>query len=320
MKFIVLLLFPITAIAQFPQIELTSRHIENLNHLEGEKRLTRYLKYYKTDSIRQTKRFLSVFADSIELAPLSFDSLVSAYSHDNAFVNQAHDELLPSFKLKSLESKVPTKSPHLNSHELSPELLKTTQQSMSKIFSKYRVFANSSDLTHAIRQTSLKGRTFRERLVLAFNFDMKSVEPFAIGISPTAGYKFNTRFQTGVGLDFVLGRDVRDNRILEAGGIGYKWFTNYDVLKSFFVIAEVAWASVSPGDELASRKWGRSINIGLGKKMLIHPKLYFTVTGLYDLFTNHGGAFHPDRFSIRFGFQSSELANRKLRPVYDPNK
>lgn len=328
MKIIVLLLFPIMAMAQLPPIKLTSRHIEKLQQLEGEKRLTRYLKYFKTDSARQTKEFLSAFADSLDRSPLPFDSPgIPGHPPDlnDVIVNQAgklnaSNELVSPYNRKLSDLQIPSQKVNLNLPELSPELLKTSQQSVSKILSKYREFANSTDLTHATRQTSMKQKPLIERFTFAFNFDIKSTSPLAIGIYPTVGYKFNTKFQTGVGANLSLGNNSADNSRAGSGDLGFKCFANYDILKSFFTTTEVAWDEVSRRSDLPTQNWERRINIGIGKRMLVHPKLYFTVTSLYNLSSRELPAIHPDRFSIRFGFQTSELVNRKVHPIYHPNK
>jgi hypothetical protein len=328
MKLIILLLFPTAAIAQLPTIDLSHRHVEKLERLSGEKRLKQYLAYYKSDSARQMKKYLSAFEDSIQLSEPAHVAALPDYIADNANLpapERAEDEILSQVTssnvadgVKYEASKHSDKISNLKITEVPDKVLNSARKSVSKIFSKYREFANSEDLTHAVRQTSLEALSFKERIVPSFNFSFRSLEPFVMDLQAALGYKINARLQTGVVIKSTVGATPQ-RRMISAEGFGYSVYTNYEISQSIFAYGEFARNSFSPHDEVTTREWGSDVRLGIGKKILIHPKLYFTVAGLY-LVTSHESPIHPDRFTIRFGFQFSELANRKLRPYYDPNK
>jgi hypothetical protein len=327
MKLIVLLLFPTAAIAQLPTIELSHRHVEKLERLSGEKRLKQYLAYYKSDSARQMKKYLSAFEDSIELSEPAHAALPD-YIADNTNLPAAErteNEILSQVTsshvadgIKYETSKHSGKISNLAITDVPDKVLNSARQAVSKIFSKYREFANSEDLTHAVHQTSLEALSFKERIVPSFNFSFRSLEPFAMDLQAALGYKINARLQTGGGIKSTVGATPQ-RRMISTEGFGYSVYTNYEISQSIYAYGEFARNSFSPHDEATTREWVSNFRLGIGKKILIHPKLYFTVTGLY-LVNSHESPIHPDRFTIRFGFQFSELANRKLRPYYDPNK
>ena len=109
---------------------------------------------------------------------------------------------------------------------------------------KYSMVPNSNDLSTAIKRTSLKGRTFKERLVLATNFQILNYRPVMIDFSPSVGYKFNSRFAVGVGGMYRQTFKASLSR-LSPQVIGYKVFSNYDVVNNFFAYVEFARNSVS---------------------------------------------------------------------------
>src|SRR5260370_36473550 len=130
------------------------------------------------------------------------------------------------------------------------------------------------DLSTAIKRTSLRGRTFKERIVLAANFQELSYKPIMVDFSPSAGYKFNSRFVVGMG--GLYRQTFKDSAFrLSPQVIGYKVFSSYDVIKSLFAYAE--FARNSPGlkvqDNRTERIWKNAMIAGIGKKFVIDPKI-----------------------------------------------
>ncbi|HEY3406163.1 MAG TPA: hypothetical protein VGK59_22405 [Ohtaekwangia sp.] len=202
--------------------------------------------------------------------------------------------------------------------------LQMAQNQVSKLASKYKSFTNSSDLSTAVKRTSMQGSTFWERLVIGGTFNMVSTKPVVIDIAPQVGYKFTTRFVVGAGFSTrsAFGQDsIKHGWYVSPTNTAYKIFSSYDIYKSFY--ASVEWESSWIKEQQNDVEISTYINnyfIGLGKRFLIHPKLYMTVLAQYNLNSMEENPSYLRRFQIKFGLQSSELAFRKKPINYDPNR
>lgn len=204
-----------------------------------------------------------------------------------------------------------------------PAVLQGAQNHISKLMSKYREFTNASDLTTAVKHTSLKGRKFRERLVIGGHFNLASTKPLSIDFSPQLGYRFNTRFFLGIGMNYrtTFGDSIKNGYYVSPNNTSYKAMASYDIIRAFYGYAE--WEKsgmVTSQNDKSSRMWRDNFFVAIGKKFLIHPKIYFTLTALYNLNNEAKNPVHPNRFQVRMGFQLSELATRAKQLNYDPNR
>jgi hypothetical protein len=205
---------------------------------------------------------------------------------------------------------------HLASHA---DKLTGAQQKLSKLLNKYKEFSNSNDLSDAVKRTSLKGATWKERLVLGGNFNVVSTEPLSLDFSPLIGYKLNTKFYMGVGMNYrqTFGDSIRYVWKLSPSNTSYRLLANYDIIKNFFLYAE--WERAGTKilvNDTRVKRWVNNYFIGAGKKLLIHPKLYMTLTALYNLNNEKFNPTYPRRFQFRLGFQTSDLAFRKKKIHY----
>jgi hypothetical protein len=197
------------------------------------------------------------------------------------------------------------------------------QKSISTLMSKYREFSGAADLSDAVRHTSLKGTSLRERLVIGGHFSVVSTKPASIDFSPQLGYKFNTRFFMGVGMSYrcTFGDSIRNSYYVSPSNTSYKAFISYDAVKAFYAFGEWERSGISrSSNDKTSRQWRDNYFIGIGKRLLVLSKLYFTMTVLYNLNNEDQNPVHPNRFQVRTGFQLSELAMAKKKPYYDPNR
>ena len=193
-----------------------------------------------------------------------------------------------------------------------PQQLKQLKDKMSVMMKKYSFIQNSNNLSTAVKRTSLKERAFRERLVVAANFQVLSTQPFSIDFAPFLGYKVNSRFSLGVGGTY---RKTFSDSVpsLAPSVYGYKVFVSYDIIKSFFAYGE--YANNSPGVKVeegtTKRIWKPAAMVGLGKRLSIHSRLDMTVVALYNILYQPRDPIYHDPFTFRVGFQLSELALRK---------
>jgi hypothetical protein len=194
---------------------------------------------------------------------------------------------------------------------------------IAKLLKKYREFSSMKNSDEGIKRASLKGKTLKEHLLIGCNFNIPSVVPLSIDFSPQVGYKFNKRCATGVALNyrFSFADSIASKRHLAPTSRSYRGFVTYEIIKSFFTLVEFERSKGKfKSDDRDTQVWKNAVFAGLGKRFLIHPKLYMTITTLYNLNFEKQNAVDPRRFQVRFGFQISELAMRKKLYLFDPNK
>ncbi|MBX2969584.1 MAG: hypothetical protein KF803_09435 [Cyclobacteriaceae bacterium] len=207
-----------------------------------------------------------------------------------------------------------------------PEKLEAAQQRVSRLLSKYKSFSNSATLADAKKQTSMEGKTFFERLVMGGNFNVLSTSPVSLDLSPQLGYKFTSKFLAGIGMNYrvTFSDSIKHNWYVSPSNAAFKAFVSYDIVKSWYAYVEGEWSGIRKqvkGNEQGGyTSWRANYFIGGGRRFLIHPKLYMTLTALYNLNNEIHNPLYPRRFQVRVGFQLSELATRKKQVNYDPNR
>jgi hypothetical protein len=203
---------------------------------------------------------------------------------------------------------------YLNSN---PEILKGVQAKMNLLMRKYSIVPNSNDLSTAVKRSSLKGYSFRERLVIAANFQVLTINPFSFDFAPQVGYRFNQKFVLGIGGTY---RQAFKDTIatLARQVFGYKAIVSYDILNRCFAYME--YDRNSPGmkreENKSSRIWKDALLIGVGRKFTVHPKLEMTLIMAYNFLYQHNDPIFPQRWVIRLGFQASQFAMLKRRPQF----
>ena len=201
--------------------------------------------------------------------------------------------------------------------------LQGAQQKVSKLLSKYREFSNSNDLSTAVKRTSMEGKTFWEHLLVGGNFNVVSTQPFSLDLSPQLGYKIKTNLAFGVGMNYryTYSDSIKNGHYVSPTNTSFKAFGNYDIIKSFFLYTEFERSGIkSASNDKTAKTWKNNYFVGVGRKFLVVPKVYLTITALYNLNNESYNPVHPHRFQIRTGFQLSELAIKKKKYIYDPNR
>jgi len=199
--------------------------------------------------------------------------------------------------------------------------LQGAQQKVNKLLGKYQSFTNADGLTSGVKRTSLEGKSFKERLVIGGNFNIVSTSPLAVDMAPQLGYKFNAKFYVGLSVNYrqTFGDSIKYKWYVSPNNTSLRMFVNYDLIKNFFAYGEAEKTGLKiQSNDTTSKQWVSNYFIGLGKKLLIHPKVYMTITALYNLNNESNNPTYPRRFQMRVGFQLSDLALRKKKINYNP--
>ncbi|MBL7854173.1 MAG: hypothetical protein JNL17_07235 [Cyclobacteriaceae bacterium] len=195
--------------------------------------------------------------------------------------------------------------------------LQGVQKKLTRLLGKYQSFTNSSDLSTAVKRTSLEGKTFKERIVLGGNFNVQSTDPVSIDFAPLVSYRLNTKFYLGIGMNYRLtfGDSLKHNWHVSPTNTSFRVLASYDLVKNFFSYGEVERAGLKGNlSDEQKKQWRNNYFVGVGKRFLVHPKFFMTVTALYNLNNEDNNPTYPRRFQIRFGFETSDLAF--TRPKY----
>lgn len=200
-------------------------------------------------------------------------------------------------------------------------LLGTVASEVGHLFAKYTSFSTSSDLTDAKSRTSLKGKTLFERFSLGGNVNVISTDPFCMDFSPQLGYRITSLLVVGLGMNYRIsfGDSIQySNWSVSTRNTAINGFASYEFLASWYGYAEAQFSRASTLE--SDSKWKGNYFVGLGKKFLVHPQLFMTLTLLYNLNPDTQNQIYPQRFHFRLGFQTSDLAFRKKRMNFDPNR
>ena len=196
--------------------------------------------------------------------------------------------------------------------EENPAVVEKVQKKMALLMKKYSVVPNSNDLSTAVKRSSLTGAPLRQRLHVATNFQVISLDPFSIDFAPALGYKFNRNFIAGIGGTYRETFTKKQSK-LSPEVLGYKAFVSYDVIKSIFAYGE--FANNSPGFENTEtsnhRIWKPALLAGAGRKFLVHSKVEMTCVVAYNFLYEPNDPIYPRPLVVRVGFQLSELAMLK---------
>lgn len=185
-----------------------------------------------------------------------------------------------------------------------PGLMAPVQQKMNLLMKKYSVVPNSTDLRSAVKRNSLQGRTIKERIVLGGDFQVIGLKPFTLDLSPLIGYRFNRKFNTGIGGNYRKGFGDSIPAIAP-NVIGYKAFVSYDILTDFFAYGE--FTRNSPGTQrsetFSTRTWKNATFAGIGRKFRLRQKLEMTTSFLYNFLYDNHDPIYPKRWNFRIGFR-----------------
>lgn len=168
-----------------------------------------------------------------------------------------------------------------------PGKLEAASQKASRLFSKYRSFTSSTDLKDATRQTSMEGTTFFQKFVFGGTFNVVSTKPISVDLSPQLGYRFSTKFFVGVGMRYraTFSDSLKYSWYVSPKNTAAKLFASYDIYKSWYtyVEGELTGQSRPAATQEEKNKWYPNYFIGGGRRFLIHPKVYMTLSALYNL-------------------------------------
>ena len=166
-----------------------------------------------------------------------------------------------------------------------PDEFSKSQLTIKYAKEKYAKLSNLEKKEEAIKRNSLKGTPLKNRLFLNGDVAIQSTDPLVADMNVQIGYQWNKKLSTGIGLLLREQLSSRDSTTLTGDAHGFSVFTNYDILKGFFLYGEYQRVINKPliGESTKPTSWQYSALLGAGRRFQIGKKVTLSVSLLYDL-------------------------------------
>ncbi len=167
---------------------------------------------------------------------------------------------------------------------ISPEEFTKSQVSLQAAKTKYAAIPELSKPEEGVKRNSLKGSPLKNRLFLNGNIAIQSTSPMILDANIQVGYKWTKAFSSGVGLLLREQFSNRDSTSLTGDAHGVSVFSNYDILKGFYVYGEyqlVKNKSLFQETPVAAT-WQYAALLGIGRRFQLSNKISVSISLLYD--------------------------------------
>jgi len=153
-------------------------------------------------------------------------------------------------------------------------------------------------------------KPLKKRLEYGFDFQFGQSEnshPTVANISAKIGYKFNDKFSSGIGLNYVLGLGRGWDKLrLSHEGLGIRTYVKMNIKKGFDVQGGSEWNHqkfLNLRQLKVKEQWQQAALIGFAKNYSLKKKLKGSVQLLYDFLANqHLPLSSPVIFRFGYGF------------------
>lgn len=168
---------------------------------------------------------------------------------------------------------------------VNPDEFTKSQLTIKYAKEKYAQLPNLEKKEEGIKRNSLKGKPLKNRLFLTGNIAVQSTDPLVVDMNIQIGYQWNKKLSSGVGLLLREQLSNRDSTSLTGDAHGFSIFTNYDIMKGFFLYGEYQRVINKPliGESSKPASWQYSLLLGAGRRFQLGKKVTLSVSLLYDL-------------------------------------
>ena len=189
---------------------------------------------------------------------------------------------------------------------ISPEEFAKSQVSLKTAKENYTVLPDLSKEEEGIKRNSLKGQPLRDRIFLNGNVTIQSTAPVILDSNIQLGYRWNKSFSSGIG--FILREQLndRDSTSLTGDAHGFTFFSNYDIMRGFFIYGEYQLVKNKSlfKESAATVSWQYAAMLGVGRRFNISPKVSLSVSLLYD-FNYKNNTLNQRPLTPRIGYNIS---------------
>lgn len=195
---------------------------------------------------------------------------------------------------------------HFAGHE---EELKAAMEQLSKLKAKMPDTGGVIDL-FAKQKSTLKDKTFIERLVTGIALQFQKQGSFWLDFNPCVGYKISNRFLAGLGWNERLAYDFdksawdSKNHIYGLRGfLHFKLKTNLWLKGEAEIMNTPIRATPMASSDIVGRAWVASYFGGIKKDFQLTKRLKGNVQMLYNLYNPDKRSPYTNRFNARMGIK-----------------
>lgn len=167
------------------------------------------------------------------------------------------------------------------------------------------------------RPNTMKGKPFRQRFIPGVTLQGYNNDKFAVDLAAQAGYRLTGRLSTGIGYTYRISISEDNTNLVSGEGVsGYRFYTDFRLIKSFFFHGDFETISLDRNKQpaLFETKPGQVYGsyFGIGKRYNVSRKVHGTVMGLYHV--NYKGEVPGlSKITLRIGF---DYNLKKMRRRY----
>jgi hypothetical protein len=152
----------------------------------------------------------------------------------------------------------------------------------------------------------MKKLLFYERLQPGLSFQPYTAKVFSLDVSPQISYRVTKYASMGLGWVYRVGFDKEYDYFVSNQGLsGFRGFVNYRLVKGLSLYGEaerMTFRSVSKLSDQSGTTAVYNMNIGLGKRYKVSPKIYGSILALYRIeFGDHAPG--TTKFNLRMVFE-----------------
>jgi hypothetical protein len=196
---------------------------------------------------------------------------------------------------------------HFAGHD---EQLKLAMAELSKVKAKQKDAEVVIDLFKK-PENEMKGRSFVERLLPGFNLQIQSSTNLWLDFNPFVGYRWSSRWTTGIGWNERLSVHVKDlSFIPNEHAYGPRSYVEFKVRENFHVKAEAEYLNALVTSpylvnqlEPNGRAWVWSYFAGVKKSFALSKVMKGNVQVLYNLYNPYKRSPYMSQLNIRMGFE-----------------
>lgn len=153
---------------------------------------------------------------------------------------------------------------------------------------------------------TMKGKPFRQRFIPGITLQGYNNDRFTLDLAAQAGYRLSGRLTMGLGYTYRISISDKNINIIRSEGItGYRFYTDFRLIKSFFVHGDYEILSLDRRKQLklleTTPTQVHGSYFGLGKRYNVSRKVKGSIMGLYRV-NYKGEAPGISKFTLRIGF------------------
>jgi hypothetical protein len=257
---------------------------------------------------------------NVEKLPADLERNVSGRTELNELkANQAELEAMkkkwnsdPEVAKEMLLRKAKEQTPnYFAGHE---QELKTAMQQLTELKQKQKDAEGLVDLIKMRSRTTMKGRPLIERVLPGLGIQFQSKGNQWFDFNPYAGYRWTTRWTTGIGWNDRLSANFKKWETYKTERIsGPRSYVEFKLKENFHLKAEAEFmktTSMSSATGELDSHWIWSYFAGIKKSFTFSPEATGNVQVLYNLYDPFHTSPYASRVNIRMGF---EFPLRKVR-------